>query len=244
MCTLAAFPRLFKRDRAIEIARKLALGQRDGFGVGYWLNNKPVIRKTKEYFLSAGDVKSWFSHMPHDGWTIVHFRSASEGAISDENAHPFITTDGRFLFCHNGGMKEFKLIRDFIIDKDKLTSETDSEVLGNFVARYLDDKDGYGKIHGYIGSVGRFLFLDSSDNLYAVNLTNSRLIMSSVGNSSVIASENVGDEESWWIDDCVMLADKEFKYYTLSCRPGGGIKRMLLPKKSRKRFALFDGWSI
>ncbi|HEY3412678.1 MAG TPA: class II glutamine amidotransferase [Armatimonadota bacterium] len=53
---------------------------------------------------------------------IGHLRKASVGDLTPANAHPF--THGRFVFCHNGGIKESERIPIYGLAP---TGETDSE---------------------------------------------------------------------------------------------------------------------
>ncbi len=49
----------------------------------------------------------------------AHVRAASLGlGVADQNCHPF--SFGRFLFMHNGGVSDFKLIKRALIGRLKV----------------------------------------------------------------------------------------------------------------------------
>jgi len=59
-----------------------------------------------------------------------HVRRATDGSVSQENAHPFVSCDGRSAFMHNGVIFNWKPLRERLMARGhKFTSQTDSEVM-------------------------------------------------------------------------------------------------------------------
>src|SRR5262245_715513 len=79
----------------------------DGWGVGWYVDGKPVIKKEP---LSASDSHH-FPPAAAEAWSstiVTHVRKATEGATTRENCHPF--SYGKWIFAHNGGLNRNQLL--------------------------------------------------------------------------------------------------------------------------------------
>lgn len=182
MCRVAAFPPNFPKDKALEILEDFYIGNEDGTGSVYVKDNKFIANRYN--FSFAKVVKRGLpllEHMPYNGWTLAHVRSASHGGNTIVNTHPFIKRD--VAMVHNGIFDQYDLVKAALSSTHKFRGQTDSEV-----AAVLWNRAGRDKFRDVVRR-GVYMFLNRDGRVDVVGNEGSDLVFQNTKWGTVMASE-------------------------------------------------------
>jgi glucosamine--fructose-6-phosphate aminotransferase (isomerizing) len=133
---------------------------------------------------------------------IGHTRWATHGGVTDANAHPHLSSDGKFALIHNGVIENYAQMKTFLVGKGyTFKSETDTEALCNLIAYHYakepTDNNGHNRflesvrkalyhVEGTYGIVA--LCVDFPDEIVAARKA-SPLILGVGDNEYILASD-------------------------------------------------------
>lgn len=162
MCRLAAFAPSFPKQEAEKILFDFAKGNTDGVGSVHIKKGEFVVNKWPfSIYKVIRKNLPLLDHMPYPGWTLVHLRSASHGANTYNNTHPFIK--GNWAFCHNGIWRDYSIVKAAYSRMFNFKGDTDSEV-----AAQLFTSAGPRNFIRAVKDGGVYLALHKTGKLYAI----------------------------------------------------------------------------
>ena len=200
MCGIVAYTGKNSASRVIiEGLKRLEYRGYDSSGLSIWKNHTlETIKKTGR--VEALDRAVMQSKLDgHLG--IGHTRWATHGGVTEANAHPHLSSDGKITLVHNGVIENYEQIKKFLIEKGyNFSSETDTEVLSNLVAYHYDkepessDENRFSRsvqksLHHVQGTYGIAVICDDYPNDLIGARHGSPLILGLGDNENILASD-------------------------------------------------------
>ncbi len=97
-------------------------------------------------------------HPLNGTWGMGHTRWATHGGVTDANAHPHVSSDGRIALIHNGVIENYAQMKKFLASKGyTFKSETDTEVLCNLIAYHYAKEAKHGDESRFVSAVRKTL---------------------------------------------------------------------------------------
>lgn len=184
--------------------KKLEYRGYDSAGLAGLKNGKIVTVK------ATGQIKNLQKKVPENFVSKIvvgHTRWATHGIVSEENAHPHLSSDGQFAMVHNG------IIENFLELKNQMTvdfvSQTDTEVFVNLIAKQKGNT--FEKMKSacdlVVGSFAIALISQNERKIYVAKRHSP--IMVAVGKQGAMTASDISVFAGKF-DYCFVMEDDEF----------------------------------
>ncbi|MEM2774636.1 MAG: glutamine--fructose-6-phosphate transaminase (isomerizing) [Candidatus Nitrosocaldus sp.] len=207
MCSIFAYKGY--RDAAPLIVKALSRMEYRGYdSVGIATYDKTIMVKK-----GVGNVSYVNSRLNldrlHGRVGIGHTRWATHGAVSDTNAHPHLSCNGRIAVVHNGIVENYATLRHKLASEGHVfSSDTDSEVIAHLLEDALTKPYSYDKMLGKLLNIlnGSYSFVALINDGMLVGARYHEPLIIGLTNPSKDGNNNNGDD-CIYADECFIASD-------------------------------------
>jgi len=197
------------RDAAPLIVKALSRMEYRGYdSVGIATYDKTIMVKK-----GVGNVSYVNSRLNldrlHGRVGIGHTRWATHGAVSDTNAHPHLSCNGRIAVVHNGIVENYATLRHKLASEGHVfSSDTDSEVIAHLLEDALTKPYSYDKMLGKLLNIlnGSYSFVALINDGMLVGARYHEPLIIGLTNPSKDGNNNNGDD-CIYADECFIASD-------------------------------------
>ncbi len=157
MCGIVGYVGKLKAAPLImEGLKRLEYRGYDSAGVVVWQNNDFTVAKKIGRVTNLEQEAA--KHKLNGTYGMGHTRWATHGGVTDANAHPHVSSDGKIALIHNGVIENYTSMKKFLLEKGySFKSETDTEVLCNLIAYHYAKEPADGEESRFLSAVRKTL---------------------------------------------------------------------------------------
>ena len=160
---------------------------------------------------------------------IAHTRWATHGGVTERNAHPHVSCDGRVVIVHNGILENHEEMRKSLEKKGhRFVSETDSEVIAHFFEEGLKRKPAEAVIADFFSATaGTFAVLATikgREEIFALK-RDSPLVLGTADGMNILASDiyafsdTISRAAFFENDEFAVVGTEKFQFFDRKGRP-------------------------
>jgi len=171
--------------------KKLEYRGYDSSGISL-LNNGKI--KTAKAVGKIKELEKKLGKEEFDGFLgICHTRWATHGEPTEANAHPHLSANGKIAVVHNGIIENYALLKKRLqVDGVKFVSETDTEVLAHWIAKFYEGNLGKAvlkALESIEGTFGLAVICEDEPDILVGARRGSSLLLGIGENESFLASD-------------------------------------------------------
>ncbi len=130
MCGIVGYNGFRNADKVVlDCLKRLEYRGYDSAGIA-------AVDKKLDFYKKVGEISNLKESIPSLKGSIGlgHTRWATQGAVTDENAHPHTDCSGKIAIVHNGIIENFEQLKEKLKGKNhSFSSNTDSEVIAHLI---------------------------------------------------------------------------------------------------------------
>lgn len=186
-------------EKAFEGLKNLEYRGYDSWGLAMPENGGFYLEK---HVGKIGDSKLSISSAP--SIALGHTRWATHGKVTEKNAHPHLSQNGKIAIVHNGIVENFEeLKKNLVLKGYRFVSETDSEVIANLIEEKMVSGNDFAK-------AVRLAILELEGNyaIVALHLGENKLVCARNGSPLVMG---IGNGEYFAASDATAFINRTNK---------------------------------
>lgn len=170
----------------LEALKKLEYRGYDSWGIGVEVNKRFIIDK------HAGKIGIAKINLPSSNFAFGHTRWATHGGVTDINAHPHLDCSGKIAVVHNGIVENYQEIKNLLVGRHTIISETDTELVAHLIEDYCKKlplheavRQAFSKLRG----LSAFLVAETSSKTLIAVKTGSPLVIGIGKGENMVGSD-------------------------------------------------------
>lgn len=206
----------------VEGLKRLEYRGYDSAGISFpYKGKQKAIKKTGTVSkLEEALEKQKNGYAPSMG--IAHTRWATHGGVTDYNAHPHISYDGKIAVVHNGIIENYEILKRKLIEEGKeFKSDTDSEVLCYLINNYYKGKleDAVKQALSVIDGTYGISVIHTDEPDIMIGARNGSPLVVGVGDNEMFIASDVNaiisyTKQVFYLEDGEMVTIKKNNYKT------------------------------